>query len=144
MYNQLKQILREHGYKPSEGEGWTGLDSKEFDTFIHFVLGGAQGLANRFLAYPTAFPDLLKRMAEVAGGASALTPEPEVQDEPTVEPEPEVEQPPVSETKEPDVFNLTPEGQTEKQELEQPPVDNAADDSDAPEGDEGDESKEQE
>ena len=125
MYAQLKQIMKEHGYKPTAGEGWTGIDSREFDTFIHFVLGAPLGMANRLLAYPTAHPQIMGRLQKLLEGSSPVA-------APVAAPVEEFEGPdegvpvaaaaPVQEQAPQDTFDLTPQGQVEKQEIEQPVI----------------------
>lgn len=131
MYAQLKQIMTNHGYKPSAGDGWLGTDTREFDTFLHFVLGAPFGVANRFLAYPTAFPELLTRLDAVNHEAAeeiAAMPQaaaaPIAQDAAPQDaqgPDTEVVETPAPVDQHVDQlvesFDLTPQGQEDKQEL---------------------------
>jgi hypothetical protein len=72
MYTQLKQVMRDHGYKPTEGGHWTGHDTQEFTTFAHFILAVPRKIAHRFLSYPRAFPDAIKRLEAMVGIGGAI------------------------------------------------------------------------
>lgn len=129
MYTQLKQLMRDHGYNPTEGGDWNGHDTQEFTTFAHFILAVPRKIAHRFLAYPQAFPDALDRLGALAGLTIGELPTSQSAGTPEPEPIPTPDAPVVENVVDSQVFDVSGKAAEEAPpvETETPPVAPAAD-----------------
>jgi hypothetical protein len=124
MYAPLKNLLRSKGYHVTEGDEWTPVDTREFTTFAKFELGVSNG--HRIISHPGAHLEAVAKiqsMVEAHHGLSAARQaEPVAVSAPVVEPEPAapvVPEPVAAPVDEPQAFDLSAQGQTEKQVLEE-------------------------
>ncbi len=118
MYAQLKKLMRSKGYNPSEGDEWNSGDTREFVHFAKFELGVAWEKAHQVISHPHAFPEAVAKLHAMMGGESILESAPAVVAAPVAAPEPVAPPAPVIEhaPAETQVFDLSAQGQTEKQE----------------------------
>jgi hypothetical protein len=112
MYSKLKQVMKDSGYRVSEGGDWASTDTPEFQAFAKFTLGVQNISPNQVMAYPQAFPELAAAFARLGNievpvaapvdapaeeidppAASAAEPVAEPTAEPVVEQEQPLEQP---------------------------------------------------
>lgn len=127
MNANLKELMRSAGYPATEGANWGASDTKTFQGFAVRELGVPLSQTSSMLAYPAAFPAAMDRLSKMSGvvpepAAAPIVPQTvaeAVQATFAPEPEPVPATAPVNESEETSI-DVTPQGQTAKQELEQP------------------------